>query len=464
MQLKFHGAVGTTTGSTHVLEAGGRRIVLECGLFQGERKPAFERNRNLPADVRSADACILSHAHIDHSGNLPSLVKSGFKGPIIATPATGDLCEIMLADSAHLQVQDVEHVNRKRIRQGKNLFEPLYTPDDVPPTLRAFRPLPYGTPLEVTPEVTLTFHDAGHILGSAFVQLDVREDGAPRRIFFTGDVGRKEMPILKDPHVLHDVDVLITESTYGNRLHPSRADVKARLAELCRRVTERRSRLVIPAFSVGRTQQIIYFLNELASEGLIGDLPIFVDSPLSTKATGVHERHPECFDEETLAMLRSGNDPFRFPTLTFTADVEESKKLNRMPGPVVIISASGMCEGGRILHHLKHTVGDERNVILIVGYQAEHTLGRRLVEGVSPIKIFGEHYELRAEVEILNALSAHADRRELTDYFTAMGPEVDVAFVVHGEPEAAETLADSLDQLGAREVILPEVATPYELR
>jgi metallo-beta-lactamase family protein len=464
MQVTFHGAVGTTTGSSHVLDVAGRRMLLECGLFQGKRKPAFERNRNLEYDAPSLDACILSHAHIDHSGNLPSLVKSGFRGPIIATPATRDLCEIMLADSAYLQVQDVRHVNKKRLRQGKNPFEPLYTPDDVPPTLRAFRPLPYETPLEVTPGVTLTFHDAGHILGSAFVQLDVQENGAPRRVFFTGDMGRKEMPILKDPCVLHDVDALITESTYGNRFHPSRADVKAALAELCREVTRKRSRLVIPAFSVGRTQQIIYFLNELAAEGQIKDLPVFVDSPLSTKATAVHERHPECFDRETVAMLRSGNRPFRFPNLTFTADVEESKRLNHMRGPVVIISASGMCEGGRILHHLKHTVGERRNVVLIVGYQAEHTLGRRLVEGASPIKIYGERYELRARVEVINGLSAHADRRELSEYFEAMGADrLERAFVVHGEPEAASALARRLDELGAAEVVVPEVTTPYEL-
>ncbi|MCK4375562.1 MAG: MBL fold metallo-hydrolase, partial [Candidatus Brocadiae bacterium] len=412
MELRFFGAVGTTTGSMHMVEVGGKRILLECGLYQGRRKQAFERNRNIPRDVCCADACILSHAHIDHSGNLPSLLRNGYEGAIIATPPTRDLCEIMLADSAYLQVQDVRYVNKKRVRQGKRPFEPLYTPDDVPPTLAAFRPLPYEEPTEVVPGVMLTFHDAGHILGSAFVQLDIRENGAARRLLFTGDVGRNDMPILKDPCVVRDVDVLITESTYGNRLHPAREDVKAELAELCAQVLRDEARLLIPAFSVGRTQQLIYFLNELAGEGKLDGLPVFVDSPLSTRATKVHRSHPECYDREAAEMLRRGDDPFAFPDLTYVADVEESKELNGMRGPVVIISASGMCEGGRILHHLKHTVRDERNAILIVGYQAEHTLGRRLVKGVSPVKIYGERYELRARVHTINALSAHADHDE----------------------------------------------------
>jgi len=463
MKLRFLGAVGTTTGSMHLLEARGLRILLDCGLYQGRRKEAFERNRNPRPEAVSADLCILSHAHIDHSGNLPVLVKRGYKGPIVATPPTRDLCEIMLADSAHLQVQDVAYVNKKRIRQGKNPFEPLYTPEDIPPTLGRFRELPYGQALEVGPGVSLTFHDAGHILGSAFVQLDVRENGSARRLLFTGDMGRKGMPILKDPQIVHDVDVLITESTYGNRLHPVRQDVKAELARLCRQVCRDEARLVIPAFSVGRTQQLVYFLNELAEAGEIDRLPVFVDSPLSTRATVVHERHPECYDEETAAMLAQGDDPFRFPNLAYVTDVEDSKKLNGMRGPVVIISASGMCEGGRILHHLKHTVGDERNIILIVGYQAEHTLGRRLVEGVSPIRIYGEQYELCAQVAKISALSAHADRNELLAYFTEMGPGAERTFVVHGEPDAAAGLAGGLRELGLGEVVLPDEGAVYDV-
>ncbi|NLW49578.1 MAG: MBL fold metallo-hydrolase [Candidatus Brocadiaceae bacterium] len=461
MDLQFFGAVGTTTGSMHLLTVDGKRILLECGLYQGKRKEAFERNREIPLDCSSIDACVLSHAHIDHSGNLPSLLRRGYRGPIFATPPTRGLCEIMLADSAYLQVQDVAYVNRKRRRQGKNPFEPLYTPEDIPAVLEAFRTVPYGKPQELTSRVTLTFHDAGHILGSAFVQLDVRENGTTRRLFFTGDIGRRAMPIIRDPHVLHDVDVLITESTYGNRLHPARQDVKATLGALCEQVRHDRARLIIPAFSVGRTQQIVYFLSELCREGGMGEIPVFVDSPLSTKATAVHRRHPECYDEEAAALLQKGEDPFRFPTLTYTEDAEESKKLNDMSGPVIIVSASGMCEGGRILHHLKHSVGDERNVILIVGYQARHTLGRRLVERQSPVRIFGESYDLLAQVHTINALSAHADRKEMGDYFAEMGPEVDKAFVVHGEDEAASTLAADLQKMGAREVVLPTEQETY---
>lgn len=463
MKLKFIGAVRTTTGSMHLLEAGGSRILLDCGLYQGKRKEAFERNRSIPLDVRSADACILSHAHIDHSGNLPSLIKNGYKGPIIATPATRDLCEIMLADSAYLQVRDVTYVNKRRARQGKNPFEPLYTPEQIPPTMQAFRPVPYEQPQEVAPGVVLTFRDAGHLLGSAFVQLDITENGSARRLVFTGDVGRNDMPILKDPQVPCDVEILITESTYGNRLHAARRDVKAQLSDICGQIARDRSWLIIPSFSVGRTQQIVYYLNELAGEGEIQDLPVFVDSPLSTKATAVHRKHPECFDEETQELLRRGDAPFRFPHLTYVANVEESKKLNRMRGPLVIISASGMCEGGRILHHLAHSVEDERNVILIVGYQAQHTLGRRLVEGVSPIKIFGERYELRAQVRVINALSAHADRNELTSLFKAMGPRVGRAFVVHGEYDASTRVAQELTELGVQEVVVPEEGRTYTI-
>jgi metallo-beta-lactamase family protein len=463
MKLQFFGAVDTTTGSMHLLEANGQRVLLECGLYQGHRKEAFEKNRNIAVPVGSLDACILSHAHVDHSGNLPSLVKAGYKGPIHATPATRDLCNIMLADCAHLQVQDVEYVNRKRERQGKNPFEPLYTPDDIPPTLHAFRMLKYRTPLEVVRGVTLTFHDAGHILGSAFVKLDVRENGATRRLMFTGDIGRAHMPILRDPEVLHDVDFLITESTYGNRLHPKRQDVKAKLTGLIDKVLHAGSKLVIPAFSVGRTQQLLYFLSEIFEEGNGGGIPVYVDSPLSTKATQIHRAHTECYDEETARMLKNGEDPFWFRGLTYVADVEESKRLNNMGGPVVIISASGMCEGGRILHHLKHSVEDESNVILFVGYQAEHTLGRRLVEGVTPVRIFGEEYNVRAQVQSIQALSAHADRQEMHDYFTAMGPKVDSAFVVHGEPEASDQMAEDLRNMGAAEVIKPEEGKTYEL-
>jgi metallo-beta-lactamase family protein len=318
--------------------------------------------------------------------------------------------------------------------------------------------------VEIADGVELTFLDAGHILGSAFVQLDINENGSTRRLFFTGDIGRDDQPILKDPVVLEDVNVLITESTYGDRLHPAKEDVKAKLAAMCRRTCENGSRLVIPAFSVGRTQQVVYFLNELFNEGEIEDLPVFVDSPLSSKATEVHQKHPQAYDEETLRLIQEGSNPFWFPGLRFVEDVEESKALNHRDGPVVIISASGMCEGGRILHHLKHTVEDPDSTILIVGYQAQHTLGRRIVEEVTPVKIFGDEYELLAEVHSINALSAHADRDEMLDYFERMGPEsVENAFVVHGDPEAAEAFANALKRTGMNNVVRPDLAAEYEI-
>jgi len=456
MRIQFLGAVRTTTGSMHLVQVNGKRLLLDCGLYQGKRKEAFERNRNMPLDPKKVDAVILSHAHIDHSGNLPTLVKNGFSGPIYATPATTDLCEIMLKDSAYLQLRDVEYVNRKRARQGKNPFEPLYEEEDVDAALQRFAPIAYDKPTEVAPGVRLTFRDAGHILGSATVTLDISENGATRRLFFTGDLGRKQMPILRDPAVVRDVDYLITESTYGNRLHPADENVKQELQRLCGLVAERRARMVIPAFSVGRTQQILYFMHELWLAGRLPHIPVFVDSPLSTKATKVYEDHPECYDAEMRKLFQKDADPFTFGSVKFTADVEESKQLNHVEGPIIIISASGMCEGGRVLHHLKHTIPHKRNIVLIVGYQAENTLGRRLVKHLEPIRIYGEELALNAEVHSIQALSAHADRNEMIEYFNAMGPQVERAFVVHGDLDQNEPMAEALTQLGARDVLIPQ--------
>jgi len=463
MRLTFCGAARTTTGSMHRLEINGRQILLDCGLYQGRRKEAFERNRNMPIDPTKVEIVLLSHAHIDHSGNLPTLVRKGFRGPIIATPATRDLCDIMLRDSAYLQERDVAYVNRKRIRQGKNPFEPLYTTADIDPTMDRFETLDYETPLEIIPGVTVTFHDAGHILGSGLTAIDVEEDGRRRRLVFTGDLGRKDMPILKDPVVVGDIDILLTESTYGNRLHHARQDVCDELADTVNSVVRTKGKLIIPAFSVGRTQQIVYFLRELHEKKEIPHLPVFVDSPLSSRATDVYEGHPECYDSETMQVLLDNDAPFSFRGLKYITDVKDSKKLNRMPGPAIIISASGMCEGGRILHHLKNNVEDERNGILIVGYQAEHTLGRRLVEGVPTIKIFGEHYSLRARVQVINALSAHADKNEMLDYFGQIGKMPERVFIVHGEMDQAEPFSESLRQLGMADVTIPERGQVVEI-
>jgi len=456
MKITFHGAARTTTGSMHLLTLGDRKVLLDCGLYQGRRKEAFERNRNLPFDAAGIDAVLLSHAHIDHSGNLPSLVKRGFRGPIYATPATKDLCDIMLRDSAYLQCRDVEYVNKRRVRQGKVPFEPLYGPEDIDTVMAQFVPVPYATEFEVTPRAVACFHDAGHLLGSALTTMDVEVNPRRKRLLFTGDMGRRGQPILRDPAVVREVDWLITESTYGNRLHPHAQDVMGRLKGYLEDIHQQRSRLIIPSFSVGRTQNVLFHLRKLYEGGRVPQVPVYVDSPLSTRATRVYEEHPECYDRETLRVLTEGDEPFQFRALNYTESVEESKRLNTTPGPLIIISASGMCEGGRVVHHIKYAVEDPRNIILFVGYQAQHTLGRRLVERVNPIKIFGEKHPLNARVHTINALSAHADRAELLAYLNEMGPEVERAFVVHGEAEAAFAFADALSQAGARNVVVPE--------
>lgn len=456
MKITFHGAARTTTGSMHLLEINGARILLDCGLYQGRRKEAFERNRNLPFDPSTIDKVLLSHAHIDHSGNVPTLIKRGFKGEILATPATLDLCDIMLRDSAYIQTKDVEYVNKKRRKQGKNLFEPLYVPEDMDEVMEHFREVPYGTEVEIAPGAKACFNDAGHLLGSATTTIDFKDNGDSKRLLYTGDMGRKEMPILRDPVIVEDVDVLISESTYGNRVHPPKADVEEQLKGFVEDIRTKGAKLIIPSFSVGRTQQIVYFLHEIYTSGRIADVPVFVDSPLSTRATGVYEKHSECYDREISKVFFEGEEPFQFRRLRYTASVEESKEINQVEGPAIIISASGMCEAGRILHHLANNVGDPRNIVLIVGYQAQHTLGRRLVEHVTPVKIFGEKYDVRARVHTINALSAHADRNEMIDYFREMGPDVEKAFVVHGEEEQTESFAEALRDIGAADVIIPE--------
>ena len=463
MHIRFLGAVRTTTGSMHLLSANGRYVLLDCGLYQGRRKEAFERNRHLPLDPRMLDAVVLSHAHIDHSGNLPTLVARGYSGPVYATPATIDLCDIMLRDSAYLQLKDIEYANKKRTRQGKKPFEPLYELADVEKLMKLFVPVDYEQHKELGGGFGLTFHDAGHILGSAVSQIHVDENGSTHRILFTGDLGRNGMPILRDPVVVEGSDTLITESTYGNRTHPPKKDVSAKLRGLVNEICESRAKLIIPSFSVGRTQQLVYFLDELHNDGEICELPVYVDSPLSTRATGVYERHPECYDREALERLHKGETPFSFSRLKYITDVEDSKALNGRPGPMVIISASGMCEGGRILHHLKNNFGDSRNIILFVGFQAENTLGRRLIERREPIRIFGDEYTVRARIEKINALSAHADRNELLAYHKAIMPSLQRAFVIHGEEEYSNALADGMRELGIPDVTVPHRGQEFSI-
>jgi metallo-beta-lactamase family protein len=463
MKLTFFGAAQTTTGSMHLVEANGLRILLDCGLFQGRRKEAFEKNRQLPVDPATLDAVVLSHAHIDHSGNLPTLARHGFRGKVYCTPATRDLCDIMLRDSAYLQMRDLEIVNRKRAVQGKALFEPLYEPRDVDAILGRFAPEPLKRQSDLGNGVSLMFHNAGHILGSALTQLDFKEAGGrSRRLLFSGDLGQPDQPILRDYDFPQGADTLLIESTYADRDHPSEEDVKGRLKGFIEDIHQLKSKLVIPAFSVGRTQQILYHLNRLAEQGRMPPTRIYVDSPLSLKATQVYAKHRECYDDDASDMLRQGDDPMKFPGLRFIETPEQSKALNEEPGPMVIIAASGMCEGGRVLHHLQRTVGDPRNIILIVGFQAENTLGRRIVERRTPLRILGDEFELRARVHTINALSAHADRTSLMRWFDGVKGNLSRVFAVHGEPEKVNAMVELVRQHGVENAVAPVPGQAFE--
>ena len=458
MKITFCGAARSVTGSMHLLTVNGCSILLECGLFQGRRQESYDRNRHFPFDPKSVDAVILSHAHIDHSGNLPSLVKDGFTGSIFCTFATRDLCSAMLRDSGHIQESDIWYVNKRRARKGEPPIEPLYTQQDAILSLQNFVSVGYHRSFSVSPGVECTFYDAGHILGSAIVVLDIEENGRKFRLTFTGDLGRRHLPILRDPEIVSGTNVLITESTYGSRLHESPYEAKQALRRVINETYRQGGKVIIPSFAVGRTQELVYNLHQLILERKIPDLPIFVDSPLAINVTEIFRLHPECYDQEiTDFMLQNRIDPFGFGRLRYIRQVEESKELNFLREPAVIISASGMCEAGRILHHLKNNVEDPKNTVLIVGFQAEHTLGRRIVECRPEIKIFGDEYRLRANVEVINGYSAHADRHELLHFAEQIkGDSLTDAFVVHGEEESALALAGGLMQLGIPEVVVPE--------
>ena len=448
MELEFSGAAREVTGSCHILRAAGKTILLDCGMYQGSRKESAEKNRHLPLPVAEIDAVVLSHAHIDHSGRLPFLVEQGYEKTIWATSATRDLCAIMLADSAHIQEKDAEFLSRKH----KESVAPLYSMRDAVRTLELMVGVPYHKWFDVVPGVRALYTDAGHILGSASVVVEVTESGSTKTLVFSGDVGRSGLAIIRDPEppVQVKADAVIMESTYGNRDHQSVATARDDLARIVRETAARGGRILIPAFAVGRVQEIVYDLHGLAREGAIPEIPIYIDSPLASDATTVFEMHPEVFDrnEDLVAKVP---DLFRFPLVHFTRDVNESKALNAMSGPIVIVAASGMAESGRILHHLAHGASDPRNTILVVGFMAEHTLGRRIVERRPVIKVFGDEIPLRARVEILNGYSAHADRTGLTawlDAVRAASPSLGPIWLVHGEPEAQDALAASLASRG----------------
>ncbi len=457
MKIKFIGAAQTVTGSMHLIETEKAKFLLDCGLYQGKRKEAFEINRNFdhftPSEI---DFVILSHAHIDHAGNLPTLVKNGFDGKIYSTFATRDLSTIMLQDSAHIQEKDVEFVNKKRKRDGKNLFEPLYVKDDALETLEKFVGLSYRKELHITPEISLTFFDAGHILGSAIVFLKIWEFGKQITLGFSGDLGRPNLPLLKDPEQIPNIDYWICESTYGGRDHDNPVDSEDQLAAVLNKAVEKKSKIIIPAFSVGRTQEIVFALHKIFEKKKAKRMPVYVDSPLAVNATEVYRLHPECFDSETMDFLTKNEDPLGFNKLTYIKDVEDSKNLNSINGPCIIISSSGMAETGRILHHLANNISSPNNIILMVSYAAEHTLARKLIDGEPVVNIFGEPYEVKAEVIVLNSFSAHADSEELlayTNYFDKT--LLKKIFLVHGDLEQQRLFKLRLVSSGFTEVIIP---------
>ncbi len=455
MRLTFHGAARAVTGSQHLLETGGRKILLDCGLSQGRREQTEQLNREYAYEPASLDAVVLSHAHIDHSGKLPGLVKNGFKGIIYSTAATRDLAAVMLPDSAHIQQSDAEYINKKRAKEGLEPIQPLYDLEDALSAIEKFVSLPYGLSFQLFPGVMLRFLEAGHILGSSQVELTVEENGKKRVILFSGDLGRFDRPILRDPDLTSRPDVLITESTYGGRKHDPQEKSLLDLEKVINDTIKRRGKVIIPAFSVGRTQEVLYFLNLLFIAGRVPRIPVFVDSPLSFNATEVFKLHPEVYDSELRDLLYAGHSPFDFENLHFVQSVSESKAINTMHEPMVVLSASGMCENGRIRHHLKNNISDPANTVVLVGYMAEHTLGRRIGEKRETVNIFGVPYPLNARVEKIDGFSAHADSDGLMRYFKAVGENVKQIAVVHGEPEAAEAFAADLKSVSDAQIVIP---------
>jgi len=457
MQLQFHGAAQTVTGSQIVIAVNGKKILFECGLFQGRRQESYDKNLNFKFDPTTIDSVILSHAHIDHSGNLPNLIKSGFSGSIYATPATIDLCKIMLRDSAYLQAKDLEWVNKIRVRQHLEPMAPFYTMEDVEATMDHFVGIDYDHQFTIAPDVEVMFRDSGHILGSAGIHLEITENGRSYKLGLTGDIGRPNMPITKDPNVLRELDMLVMESTYGNRLHEDYDDVEEQVAEIVRTTASAGGKVIIPSFAVGRTQLMVYVLHKLFNQNRIPDMPVFVDSPLACEATEIYRKYPDDLDRETKRVfLHDQEDPFGFRRLVYIKDVEGSKRLNSMAFPHIVISGSGMAEGGRILHQLKNNIGNPKNVIMFVGYAAKDTLARKIMDGEYNVKIFGEEHAVKCRVAMIDAFSAHADRRDLLDYAGLNSPQrLKHIFLIHGEPDQALPLRDGLRSKGFKNVYFP---------
>jgi len=464
MKIHFLGAARTTTGSMYLLEVNGRNLLLECGLFQGHREETTRRNTTFPFDPRKIDAVVLSHAHIDHAGNLPNLARKGYDGPIHCTVATRDLCSIMLIDSAHIQEQDALFVSKWRAKKHLSPVEPLYRVPDAEKAVKQLVPHGYETPFSPVPGVTVTYRDAGHILGSAQVILDFQEKDRKFRWLFSGDVGRGQDELLRDPVPVENVDYLQIESTYGNREHAVRIDADALVAKHVGDTIAQRGKVIIPAFSVGRTQQIVYVLHELMCAGKLPRLPVFVDSPLSVKASDIYSKHLDDLKPGLIESMCNHESPFYMNNLTYTASAEESKALNDKPGPMIIISASGMCEAGRIRHHLKNNLADKKNLILFIGYCAEGTLGNLITAGKTPVNIFGDPCDVRAKVVSLDTYSGHADKNELKSYVQKLTGNIKRIFCIHGEEPQCLAHAETLRAMKPNaQVIVPEYLQTVEI-
>lgn len=464
MRVHFFGATRTTTGSVYLFELNGQQILLECGLFQGRRLESIERNRRFPFEPKKIDAVVLSHAHIDHCGNLPNLCRQGFEGNMFCTFATRDLASVMLEDSAEIQKDDAAFVSKKRAKQGLPPVEPLYSATDAEKAVRQFVGFNYDRPFAVADGLTVTFRDAGHILGSAQVVLDVRENGRKFRYLFSGDVGRGGDDILRDPQPIEAVDYLQVESTYGGREHAPKADANNQVAQLVRGILDNKGKVIIPSFSVGRTQQIVYTLHQLTLAGQLPRVPIFVDSPLSVNVTEIYRLHPECFNETIYKFLREKENPFGMENLTYIRELAHSMKLNDLRDAAIIISASGMAEAGRIRHHLANHIGNPSNLILFIGYCAEHTLGAQILSGANPVNIFGEPHQVRARIASLDSFSGHADKNELRRYATSIQGDLKKIAVVHGEESQALAFGETLRGLYPQaDVIVPEERQSWDV-